>query len=640
MSIKLDDRQMRILNFLLENDHTTYQELAEQLQVSTKTISKAIANLKTVVEKEINLQIVVQPKKGVSLVGDKEDLRKLLPDFEITKVDTSEDRITYVFAKLLNTTGSLKIQDLADELFVSRSTMESTIKEVKKRVMKHGMAVISDRNGLKINASEKGKRKLMSEVLNYYWGGFTASSNKSDLLDLNINLLGEANNFLDKEILKKVAMILNRFMEETQLQFTDYEFQTLAIHLAIALERIDSNNFLLQEGGTEKEILENTSYLIDMLEQAFHFNIPKYEQEYIDIHISAIEKNAMNHNLSETTLPNLDLGEQLKQLVLDELNEFHADAELINNLVLHLNAAVKRLRLGVNIHNPYTEKIKSSFKQAFFLSVDLLEKIEEQFLVRFDDDEIAYVTLHIQSFLDRYRPNKSEVLLVCSSGYGTSKLLEQRINRNFADSIKIKKVLSINELQEEYITDELVISTIPIKNAKFPVVVVSPLMLETDIKRVQRYLKVSLDPESTFFALLDKKFCFFSKQKGDTQKNVLRMITCTLQEMGYAKIGILESATRREQLSSTALNDFAMPHAEIAYVNEPVISIYVNPQGIDWNGTVVHSVFFFALNEQVKPELNSLYETFNEIVSNQQALTTLRASSSFEELVKILKEAV
>ena len=134
----------------------------------------------------------------------------------------------------------------------------------------------------------------------------------------------------------------------------------------------------VNSGSIEKEILENTSYLIDMLEQAFHFNIPKYEQEYIDIHISAIEKNAMNHNLSETTLPNLDLGEQLKQLVLDELNEFHADAELINNLVLHLNAAVKRLRLGVNIHNPYTEKIKSSFKQAFFLSVNLLEKIEEQ----------------------------------------------------------------------------------------------------------------------------------------------------------------------------------------------------------------------------------------------------------------------
>ena len=55
VSIKLDDRQMRILNFLLENDHTTYQELAEQLQVSTKTISKAIANLKTLASDPLRL---------------------------------------------------------------------------------------------------------------------------------------------------------------------------------------------------------------------------------------------------------------------------------------------------------------------------------------------------------------------------------------------------------------------------------------------------------------------------------------------------------------------------------------------------------------------------------------------------------
>lgn len=43
----------------------------------------------------------------------------------------------------------------------------------------------------------------MSEVVNYYWGGFTASNSKTDLLDLNINFIGEANNFLNKDILKK-----------------------------------------------------------------------------------------------------------------------------------------------------------------------------------------------------------------------------------------------------------------------------------------------------------------------------------------------------------------------------------------------------------------------------------------------------
>ncbi len=41
------------------------------------------------------------------------------------------------------------------------------------------------------------------------------------------------------------------------------------------------------------------------------------------------------------------MGVELQELVRTKLNEFYPDEELINNLVLHLNAAVKRLKLGV-----------------------------------------------------------------------------------------------------------------------------------------------------------------------------------------------------------------------------------------------------------------------------------------------------
>ncbi len=93
----------------------------------------------------------------------------------------------------------------------------------------------------------------MSEVVNYYWGGFTASNSKTDLLDLNINFIGEANNFLNKDIIEKVAELLNRYMNKTQLKFTDYEFQTLAIHLAIAIERIETSNFLSRSNNSKKK---------------------------------------------------------------------------------------------------------------------------------------------------------------------------------------------------------------------------------------------------------------------------------------------------------------------------------------------------------------------------------------------------
>ncbi|HAW87899.1 MAG TPA: transcriptional antiterminator, partial [Enterococcus sp.] len=119
--------------FLIENEHTTYKELSEQLYVSTKTISKDILILKEIIQKMPDVQMLVQPKKGVSLIGKKETLRNLLSSYKINIADSPEDRLTYVFAKLLNTNDSLKIQNLADELYVSRSTVESTMKDVRKR---------------------------------------------------------------------------------------------------------------------------------------------------------------------------------------------------------------------------------------------------------------------------------------------------------------------------------------------------------------------------------------------------------------------------------------------------------------------------------------------------------------------------
>ncbi|MCS5464766.1 HTH domain-containing protein [Enterococcus lactis] len=51
MGIEFSERQMKILYFLIENEHTTYKELSEQLYVSTKTISKDILILKEIIQK-------------------------------------------------------------------------------------------------------------------------------------------------------------------------------------------------------------------------------------------------------------------------------------------------------------------------------------------------------------------------------------------------------------------------------------------------------------------------------------------------------------------------------------------------------------------------------------------------------------
>ncbi|MCZ4369820.1 HTH domain-containing protein [Enterococcus lactis] len=79
MGIEFSERQMKILYFLIENEHTTYKELSEQLYVSTKTISKDILILKEIIQKMPDVQMLVQPKKGVSLIGKKKHFEIYYP---------------------------------------------------------------------------------------------------------------------------------------------------------------------------------------------------------------------------------------------------------------------------------------------------------------------------------------------------------------------------------------------------------------------------------------------------------------------------------------------------------------------------------------------------------------------------------
>lgn len=637
----LEYKYIEVLKYLIEHRHTTYNELAQYLNVSTKTASKYVRILQESLAEEEEVAIHVKPRFGIEMVGTEEAWLSILLSMQRPKNDSIQDRITHVYSRLLNTKGHLKIQDLADELFVSRATMENTIKEIRKRLEKEGVAIVSNRNGLKIDATEKMKRHFMSDVISYYWGGVTATNLfKKEELELGINMIGDTTNIIDVNLLHSITNVLNIFIESTSLQVTEYEYQSLSIHLAIAIERIKKNFYIDKKIAPANAPSKYATLLIELLEEKFQIQLPDYEREYIDIHILAIEKSSLNDTDGEM-LQVLDDSEKLQQIIRSTLGGYSPDEELINSLLVHLNAAVKRLKLEVSIHNPYTEEIKGNFSGAFAISIELASAIEAGFAIKLNEDEIAFITLHIQSFLDREAQTKREVILVCSSGYGTSKLLEQRIRQTFGAALHVKQVLGIRDLQKANIQDELIISTIPIEKSNSPILVVSPLMTNADIQKINTFLtKHTTSSSDVFLKLLKKTFVCISTAGPEKRNAVLEKITSTLLTHGYVHEGIYEGSLKREKLASTAMGMFAMPHAEITYVNKPSISMYVNENGIDWNGDTVQVVFFFALNQAVKKSINQIYAYFNEVISNHKVMKKLPHCKTYSEITNVLKEVL
>ena len=71
-------RYVRLFQSIIENGNTTYQELADTLHVSKKTVGKYLTQLQDQLATQKNVQLHIKPGKGVSVVGSKASQRKCL----------------------------------------------------------------------------------------------------------------------------------------------------------------------------------------------------------------------------------------------------------------------------------------------------------------------------------------------------------------------------------------------------------------------------------------------------------------------------------------------------------------------------------------------------------------------------------
>jgi len=637
----MDTEHLKLLRVIKESKIISYNELINLLDWSRYTISKYIDELNSYFEhSSFDLKIEFQPRIGFSLKGNSKQIDQVFNMLNNAESVTKDKRIVQVLSLLLDTKGYATIQDLADEMYISRTTFENVLKDVRDVLKKYNMKIIGSKFGIRLDINEENKRQLIAELINTYKNRLVASSNHKEELKISLSFSDDIKQFIDLKTINKVADIVGDFISESNLYLTEYEYNSLVIHISISIDRI-LKDFVVDHESKSDTLESNTKFLVFKIQENFNIDLPEFEKEYIDIYIKSIQQN--NYNKSEySKKKQLNKNKQLstfKELTEKILNDLHPDEELIEDLTLHLKSAINRLKNSISIRNPYLDQIKSNFIQAFETSKRIILYVEEAFDIEFDEDEIAYIAIHIQSFYERNKHNGiKDVILVCSSGYGTSKLLEQRLKNIFGQKINIIETVGINRLKDLNINNELIITTVPIKDHLQKAVYVSPLLNDKDISNIQKQFSTS-NYGSDFIKLLSQNFFIVDDQK-TKQNDVIRRMVDDLLEEGYVEPKIYESILNREKLSSTAMGDFAMPHAEIEYVNKPVIYIYINKNGIVWGEEKVEIVFLFLLNESKKDVIDDIYSYFNEIINSETTLQQLINVKSFEEFTETLKKEV
>ncbi|WP_312094831.1 BglG family transcription antiterminator [Niallia sp.] len=497
-------RERIILQILLENidEELTIKGIAEHVNVSERTIHRDLKNVEDIVE-GYHLKLNKKAGVGVKIIGNPNDIYQLR--VSILKQDymeyTPDERILVALCTLLDHQEPIKLFTLAKELGVTTATVSHDLDKLEPTIEKYNLQLMRKRGyGIELVGTEEDKRKAIRSLISDRFDVpeflkmvkeniQKKSSNKVD--SISERLLG----LVQKEKLLRIENIIEDINEQLPYSLADSSYVGLVVHIALAMERIQRGENItfkedyLSELSQTKEF-EFARQIVVRLERTFDILIPEEEVGYITMHLRGAK--VRYDNKVGIKDENVEVAMLVRTLIANVEKLLHttlaADDSLFQGLLAHLQPTLYRLDQKMSISNPLLDNIKEDYAELF----EVVKEAARQTLVDRDvpEEEIGYLVLHFGSALNDKKITKNiKLLIICSSGIGTSKMLAAKII-NQIPSLSEVKTASVFELKNISIDDyDAILSTIPLEDISRDYLVVNPILNDKDLEEVKTYLK-------------------------------------------------------------------------------------------------------------------------------------------------------
>ncbi len=514
----LNSRLTKIFDILAEKDrYVTSNDLSSLTKVSVRTIKKDIAELSEYLSK---YDVVILSKPGQGYFLKKNDMLLYTQLLQaIKKRDTATnteipkyryERVNYIIKKMLSVDYYLTLEDLMDELYVSRSTITADMKEVREVFKDYRLDVVNRPNyGIILEGDEIAKRICIAEYFfhNNISTGYFAADNAMFVSTTN------------QEEIDFVRNKLISINEALQIRMSDLSFQNFVIHILIAIRRWKFYGYVKQDSDRIREIdktcreYQAASMLVKGLTEHLNILLPESEVFYFALHF----KSKHIAEIDEINFEAIETVEKTFYTMYHSLQ--HNYAYIVKNkqiyeeyLRLHIPAMVSRLRSGLVMRNPQIFEIITKYLCSVHLTIVLSKIIEDNFDVSMNYNEFAYLVLYTNLLFD-FKNNKDEkILLVCGRGRPeTITLLNELNESNLQVSSNIELCDAIDIESKDIGKYDLVASTVPIQKElgiKYEYLE-NDLCYSQDLIRIIKNHRLSYDKVSKYFN--KKHFQFDSK---------------------------------------------------------------------------------------------------------------------------------
>lgn len=495
-----ESRKAQVMQYLLDATHfVSAQELAEELSVSEKTIYRDIKELEQMNERKEPL-IEKTPGRGYKInypifLKEKEKFT-LLKDISMTDIDRKNQILLELLYKAPQSTSVVK---LAEKFFVSASSIVNDLKVIEKELTSFHLKLTKTSTGTFITGDEKDIRRMLVAITNEY----LPFESKWMVTDEETKVETENLNLFLKRFSKKDIQFIQKVMKaiETKLPFSleNPYYINLFSHLLILTKRVEEGAVVeegisIEKSSMDLQLLKVAIEAIQEIERYIGRKLSYNEVEYVYLYLVSAGGQTDLTQRGKIEDDEFSLSSQLVVDLLERISQqrhlsLESNKYLKQQLIQHFKPMLKRMMYEIQIKNPLIEEIKYEFKEIFKQVQSIMNDLCDKYaLPSIMKDEIGYLVLYIQNAIELEAQHKN-VLIVCSTGVGTSHLLKTRVARSFPDW-NIVDVISAKEVSKYEECDEidLVLSTVIVESLKLKTVIVSSIFNEKDKELVLEQL--------------------------------------------------------------------------------------------------------------------------------------------------------
>lgn len=524
----LSAREYQILHFLLERrDFVPVKEIANHMNWSEKTIYRELNALEHNLDTR-GIRLERKPGTGIALALTQEQTMELrstqwIPGKKVVTTLSVEARRIKILTNLLyDSPEETSINKLSEEYFIGKASIVNDLKAIEERIEPFHLRLEKSQLGTRLIGSEIDIRKAMASLIHELVSEDRKEQEHQSRIDGDT--LGELIEHFGSDSVEGIQRILEETEQHLGYTIGDPYYINMLTHLLICIRRLKSGKVIRLADGisdhpvTDPNVHSIAKAMANRIKEQYGLELPSEEIYFIYQYLISSGMSIPSLNLELSGLMDKACPESkamVKELIQNVSGmirrDLTRDEQLYKGLIIHFKPMLNRLKYNISINNPLLEDIRKEYAEIFSLvSLGMLPIAQACGLNSFSDDEISYLVLYFQASIEK-SSKKKRVILVCSTGIGTSHLLKNRINRTFPEW-EVVDVISTSwfKRMEDWTEIDLIISTVKLEHQDLPVVYVSALLNDTDVSLIKAKFneeKLNQHPNKVFsFPLIGAYF--------------------------------------------------------------------------------------------------------------------------------------